>query len=109
VSTAVDQSWPQGRDAFVREADARYRLDAPLRFATVAALRRHGLELIAAAAPELTIDLSGVPSADSAGLALLVDWLARARASDKVLRYVEPPVALRSLAQLSDVERLIMA
>jgi len=72
-------------------------------------LRRRGLELIGAAAREITIDLSSVPSADSAGLALLVDWLARARASDKVLRYVEPPAALRSLAQLSDVERLIMA
>jgi phospholipid transport system transporter-binding protein len=96
-------------DPFAREASARYRLDAPLRFTTVAALRDRGLELIAAAAPEITIDLSGVPSADSAGLALLVDWLAQARARAKQLRYVEPPAALRSLAQLSDVERLIMA
>lgn len=95
------------RDAFVRESEARVRLQAPLRFATVPALRRRGLELIDAAGAELTIDLSGVSSADSAGLALLIDWLARARAGHKTLHYVDPPEALRALARLSDVEPLI--
>jgi phospholipid transport system transporter-binding protein len=95
------------RDAFVRESDTRVRLQAPLRFATVSALQRRGLELIDAAGPELTIDLSGVSSADSAGLALLIDWLARARAGHKTLHYADPPEALRALARLSDVEPLI--
>lgn len=95
------------REPFVRESDARARLQAPLRFGTVAALRDRGLEMIGAAGAELTIDLSGVTSADSAGLALLIDWLARARAGHKRLRYVRPPQALRALAKLSDVEPLI--
>ena len=95
------------RDPFVRESEARVRLQAPLRFATVAALRGHGLDLISAAGAELTIDLSGVSSADSAGLALLIDWLARARASNRTLHYVQPPEALRALARLSEVESLI--
>lgn len=94
-------------DTFVRESAERVRLQAPLRFATVPALQPRGLELIRAAGAELTIDLSGVSAADSAGLALLIDWLARARASDKRLRYVQPPEALRALARLSDVETLI--
>jgi phospholipid transport system transporter-binding protein len=94
-------------DAFVRESEGRVRLQAPLRFATVAGLRHRGLELIEAAGAELTIDLSGVSAADSAGLALLIDWLARARAGHKKLRYVAPPEALRALARLSDVETLI--
>ena len=42
-----------------------------------------------------------------AGLALLIDWLAHARASQKVLHYAQPPETLRSLASLSDVESLI--
>ena len=95
------------RDSFVRESDARVRLQAPLRFATVAALRHRGLELIDAAGAELTIDLSGVTSTDSAGLALLIDWLARARAANKTLHYVQPPEALLALARLSDVEPLL--
>lgn len=95
------------RDAFVRESEARVRLQGPLRFATVPALRGRGLELIDSAGAELTMDLSGVSSADSAGLALLIDWLARARAGHKKLHYIAPPEALRALARLSDVEPLI--
>ena len=104
---AVMHSTDDGRDSFVSEGDGRVRLQAPLRFGTVPALRRRGLELIGAAGAQLTIDLSGVSSADSAGLALLIDWLARARAGNKTLRYVQPPEALRALARLSDVESLI--
>jgi len=94
-------------EAFVRESETRVQLQAPLRFSTVAALRGQGLALIDAAAAELTINLSGVSASDSAGLALLIDWLARARAARKTLRYVQPPEALRALARLSDVETLI--
>jgi phospholipid transport system transporter-binding protein len=101
-------STANAQDSFVSEGEGRVRLQAPLRFATVPALRRRGLELIGAAAAQLTIDLSGVSSADSAGLALLIDWLARARAGNKTLRYVQPPEALRALARLSEVEALIM-
>ncbi|MGH8257690.1 MAG: STAS domain-containing protein [Steroidobacteraceae bacterium] len=96
------------REAFVGGAsDGIYRLQVPLQFATVPALRRAGLALIAAAQEELTLDLSGVPAADSAGLALLIDWLASARARNKRLRYAQPPQELLALARLSDVERLL--
>ena len=94
-------------EAFVRESETNVHLQAPLRFSTVAGLRGQGLALIDAAAAELTLDLSGVSASDSAGLALLVDWLARARAAHKTLRYVRPPEALLALARLSDVETLI--
>jgi len=84
-----------------------YRLQAPLRFGTVAALRGRGLALIDAAAGQLTVDLSSVPSVDSAGLALLVDWLAHARGAGKRLCYVRAAPALLALARLSDVESLL--
>jgi phospholipid transport system transporter-binding protein len=94
--------------AFVAVSAAAHRLQAPLQFATVAGLRAQGLALIAAApGAELTLDLSAVPAADSAGLALLVDWLANARAHHKTLHYAQPPPALLALARLSDVERLL--
>ena len=87
-------------------ADA-YRLEAPLTFATVAALRNPGLALIASAKAELTIDLEAVPQVDSAGLALLIDWLAMARARSCHLRYAKPAETLLSLARLSEVEQLL--
>ncbi len=97
------------REAFVAVAPGIHRLQVPLQFATVPSLRRQGMELISAAPEELTLDLSAVPATDSAGLALLVDWLASARAHQKRLRYVQPPQELLALARLSDVERLLTA
>jgi phospholipid transport system transporter-binding protein len=95
--------------AFAAIAADAYRLDAPLTFATVAALRKPGLALIASAGKTLTFDLEAVPAVDSAGLALLIDWLAMARARSCQLRYAKPGETLLSLARLSEVEPLLSA
>src|SRR6202050_5789787 len=79
-------------------ADA-HRLEAPLTFATVAALRSPGWAVIASAKTERTIDLEAVPQVDSAGLALLIDWLGTARARSCQLRYDKPAETLLSLAR----------
>ena|SRR5665213_190197 len=96
-----------GQAAFVEVSSGRYRLEAPLTFATVTRLYHPGLERIAAAAAELEFDLQGVAASDSAGLALLIDWLAEARARERTLRYRQPPQDLLALARLSEVEPLI--
>jgi phospholipid transport system transporter-binding protein len=95
------------RGAFAAIAIGGYRLEAPLTFATVAALRAPGLALIAAAGGTLSLDLAAVPAVDSAGLALLIDWLAMARARSCQLRYARPAETLLSLARLSEVEPLL--
>lgn len=95
--------------AFIEVSRGMYRLEAPLTFATVPALRRAGLSRIAAAHSELSFDLQQVAVSDSAGLALLIDWLAEARKRQRTLHYEHVPEALRALAQLSDVESLISA
>jgi phospholipid transport system transporter-binding protein len=84
-----------------------YRLEDALTFATVPILRQPGLDLIAAATGDLAFDLECVPLTDSAGLALLIDWLAEARSRQRTLRYIKVPDALSELAKLSDVESLI--
>jgi ABC-type transporter Mla MlaB component len=93
--------------AFAAVSANAFRLEAPLTFATVAALRNPGLALIASAKSELTIDLEAVPHVDSAGLALLIDWLSTARARSCQLRYDKPGETLLSLARLSEVEPLL--
>ena len=96
-----------GRAAFVAIDGGAYRLDAPLIFATVPILRQPGLDLIAAAEAAVAFDLQRVTMADSAGLALLIDWLAEAGARQRTLRYLKVPEGLSELAALSDVEALI--
>ncbi len=53
------------------------------------------------------IDLAGVTAGDSAGLALLIEWLSIARAAKLELRYEHMPLQLEQLARLSEVEDLL--
>jgi phospholipid transport system transporter-binding protein len=98
-----------GEAAFVAVSSGVFRLEAPLTFASVPALRQPGLERIDAATTQLEFDLQHVATTDSAGLALLIDWLAEARARQRTLRYARAPEELLNLARLSEVEALIVA
>jgi phospholipid transport system transporter-binding protein len=95
--------------AFVATGPGAWRLEGPLTFDSVPALRPLGLQLLGPTDVALSFDLQGVPAADSAGLALLIDWLATARALGRSLRYVGVPETLRALAELSEVGALINA
>jgi phospholipid transport system transporter-binding protein len=95
--------------SFIAEGPGQYRLDGPLTFDSVPALRPLGLALLGTAGGALIMDLQGVPAADSAGLALLIDWLAVARSRSGSLHYIGVPAALQALAALSEVGALISA
>jgi phospholipid transport system transporter-binding protein len=53
------------------------------------------------------VDLARVVRADSAGLALLLEWSVEARAAGRALRYRNMPPAIASLAGISDVAELL--
>jgi phospholipid transport system transporter-binding protein len=55
----------------------------------------------------LEIEMQGVRRADSAGLALLVEWLALARRHGISLRFHNPPAALMRLAEITNVAELL--
>jgi phospholipid transport system transporter-binding protein len=90
-------------------APGRVAVTGPMTFATVTELRRDGRRLLRAAGGDVVFDLAGVEPADSAGLALLVDWLSCAHARACQLHYEHVPPTLRALAALSDVLPLITA
>ena len=86
----------------------RFALDGELTLAWVGPLRDVGRSLLAASAGDtLHVDLRGVTRADSAGLALLVDWLAWARAAGRPLGYSNLPPELLALAKLSELDSLL--
>jgi phospholipid transport system transporter-binding protein len=60
-----------------------------------------------AAAVETTLDLGGVSRADSAALALLLEWQRLAQGSGRVLRYVNLPSQLRAIAHVAGVEEIL--
>lgn len=55
----------------------------------------------------ITVDLSAVTEVDSAGLALLLEWVSWSRQQRFALRFTGFPDKLRALARLSEVESLL--
>ncbi len=55
-----------------------------------------------------TVDLAGIAASDSAGLALLIEWLSVAKAAAHPLHYQHVPPQLQQLARLSEVEDLLL-
>jgi phospholipid transport system transporter-binding protein len=55
-----------------------------------------------------TIDLSGVTAGDSAGLAVLVEWMSAARARGASVRYASVPAQIVAIARISDLEGLLL-
>jgi phospholipid transport system transporter-binding protein len=60
-------------------------------------------------AKSLEVDCGGVSESDSAGLAVLLNWLARAQELGRSLRYANLPAEIHALAKISDVDEILEA
>ena len=80
----------------------------PLTFASARRASELGAAALShAAAAKLEIDCRGITASDSAGLAVLLEWLSVARRAGRSLRYAQLPEGLAALARISDVEELL--
>ena len=84
----------------------RFELSGEVGFDDAARLLAEG-EAAFGNLPEVELDLARVERADSAGLALLLEWSLAARAAGRELRYRNMPPAIASLAGISDVAELL--
>lgn len=85
----------------------RFSAAGPLTFATARAARAAGLAALAAASQPTQIDCAGVTAADSAGLAVLLDWLAAAKLGGRSLSFAALPEGLSALGRISEVSQLL--
>jgi phospholipid transport system transporter-binding protein len=85
----------------------RSRVLGSLDFGTVTRLLPSGSKAILGGNAAV-IDLAGVTDSDSAGLALLIEWLSVARHAQRPLRYENVSPQLKQLARLSEVEDLLI-
>jgi len=99
----------EAHGAFELRQDAGGRLSArgPLTFATARLARAAGLSTLERGSAMLELDCAGITAADSAGLAVLIDWLGRAKQAGSRLCYRHLPQGLTSLARISDLEELL--
>jgi phospholipid transport system transporter-binding protein len=91
---------------FTRNADGNYRVAGDLVFATVRDLLTESAPIFIAES-KLSIDLSAVSSADSAGLALLIEWYRMASRAKKPVKFVAVPAQLHALAKISEIDGLL--
>jgi len=87
----------------VDEENDVWRLSGELSFATVGSLLRDFCQRIATQTPPKVLDLSEVSRTDSAGLALLIEWLKQSA----TITFRNIPEQMQSLAIVSGVQELL--
>jgi phospholipid transport system transporter-binding protein len=84
----------------------RFRVAGTLDFDTVPGVWEQSRAALDDAA-HISIDLGGVTEVDSAGLALVIEWLRTVRGRGAQLTFAGVPDKLRALARISEVEDLM--
>ena len=93
---------------FENLGEGRFAISGPLTYDTVA----HALEESKEAFDEfsvLEVDLSGVTESDSAGLALLLEWVNWAKYYVREIHYKDIPAQVLAIAQISEVDDMLRA
>jgi len=78
-----------------------------LTFETVPALYQSSSSWFAGAG-DLIIDLAQVERTDSAGLALLIEWLRQARATKRTLRFTNIPMPVQTLIRINGLQDVLL-
>ena len=88
-------------------APDRMTVTGALTFETARRAYDAGLRLVRSGSSEpLQVDCAGVTESDSAGLAVLIEWLAQGARIDRKLTFASIPHGIRAAAKISDVEFL---
>jgi len=92
----------------VRDAEGDwFEVKGPLQFATVPAVWRSSLCVFTGRHRRLVFDLAGVTRSDSAGLALLVEWMREARKKDIEVHFTNIPAQMEAIARASNLRELL--
>ena len=87
-------------------ADGRLVIAGELSFETVVRVRGEAEPLLERAA-EIQIDLQGISRSDSAGLALLVEWMRAAKRRGKPIQFLNIPQQMLAIARVSSLDQVL--
>ena len=93
------------KDVSLREEGDTLHVGGDLTFATVGKVARDSQWRHASR----VVDLAGVNACDSAGLALLIEWLRQARRAGTAIVYRNVPERMLQLARISELDGIITA
>lgn len=91
-------------DGFLTRANGHYEISGELTFQTVPRYFNHTTRMFQGANGPVTVDLAGVTLADSAGIALLVEWQQQARAAKRTLQFTGIPEQVHKIIHVSGLQ-----
>jgi phospholipid transport system transporter-binding protein len=100
---------PAARSARIEAGASGLTVHGALTFRTARRTCEAGLEALKGSTGDVTLDLAGVEAADSAGLAVLIEWLRWAHLSRRRLTLSRLPAAITGLARLSELDSLLQS
>ena len=93
--------------AIQQQDDNSYLISGELNMQTVPDLLQQVEPILSRSQGEVCFDLQAVSRSDSAGLALLVEWMQFARQRDRKLSFRNLPDQLRDIARVSGLDALL--
>lgn len=91
----------------ILRVDGGFKVSGELTFATVTEVLSESRRLFARAGDSIELELGEVTRVDSAGLALLIEWMREARALDKTIRFFDLPEQMMAIAAASDLDAIL--
>ena len=86
--------------------DRRFELHGAMSFATADRILRQSQKLFGGY-DDLQVDCSGVNDADSAGLALLLEWKSQAQRQNGTIHFSGLPQSIVAIARTTEVDHLL--
>jgi phospholipid transport system transporter-binding protein len=105
VSAVLEKKAEVGRVAI--QGEGMLAVSGVLTFDTIPDVLNQSAPWIDKPGGPISIDLQEAKRADSAGLALLVEWLRRAKIKGRGLRFVNVPEQVRSLIRVNGLEEAL--
>jgi phospholipid transport system transporter-binding protein len=92
-----------------QQSSTAWSLHGDVNVNTITAIIAPGCEMINSAptGETLHLDLSGVTQADSASVALLIDWLRLAKKQGKTLHFANLPEKMKDIIKVSNLEGIL--
>lgn len=87
-------------------AEGQYKVHGEITFHTISSLLAQSSPLFGTT-KDICFDLSTVTQSDSAGLALLIEWLRSAHKTDMTINFTNIPPQLNSIAKVCGLDKIL--
>lgn len=87
--------------------DGHFAVEGELSKFTVPSIVRHADRIVKSATQNIMIDLQAVTRTDSAGLALLLEWMSLAHQKQLQIHFRNLPAQLLKIAEVSDLDEIL--